>query len=938
MNEQLRQEVRFLTTRLGAIVREQSGPRVFAAIEGLRKVAKEIRQRQSLTEARHGGSFQPGGLPEPRHSALLRTRERAVNGLSVQEAEAVAHAFSLFFHLVNLCEERERIRRLRAHDRQGSGAPMSLRHTFSELRRQNIPAAAVKELLDSMHIEPVLTAHPTEAKRRSVLNHLLRLGRALDAACGDLESTAERDVDPCIEALWLTDEVREGVVTPAMESENARFFLERTIYDLAGSFWEKLCAEMLRRYPRLPEPAPFLSFGSWVGTDRDGNPFVTPETSLDAAEQVRRGILRYYHEACRRILGWASFPCRKAGLDSAPALCSEQALRREIERDMRRFPETRTFAALDQPSELYRRKLRTIMWRLERTVERAAGAYADSQEFTAELRKLAELLSAYPSPRVAQLGPGRLRVASQVFSFHGASLDFRTHSIATRAAAEEILRKAHLPAQPAEARIASIQRMLFGPVVHASLLPDTRRVLEEFHALRTIQVRNGEGAAHRYVLSMTASAADVWDVLLLARQTGLVEPRGRRLHSYLDVIPLFETLDDLEAGPRIMEALFADPLYRRILRARRDFQEVMLGYSDSVKDGGYVAANWELFHAEKRLALVAERHGVRLSLFHGKGGTIDRGGGQSHRSIQAQPFAAPGGRLRITEQGEVVSLKYSNPAIAERNLEQLVTAVLDAHLLHFRRVEAVKIPEWETYATELAAASRDFYRKLVYETPGFVEYFRQATPIDLIEQIRLGSRPARRWGAGDLRDLRAIPWVFAWTQSRHLLPAWYGLGHALEKFQRDHAPHGLDILRSMHEGWPFFFDLINNAEHSLAKTDLYIASLYAALVRPRRLGQQIFRQIEEEYHRSVRGVLETSSSSTLLAGQHVLAESIRLRNPYVDPLNFLQTRFLERWRRRKQQSGASRQESASRKNEDAAVLHLLQITVGGIAFGMKSTG
>ncbi len=915
MNEQLRQEVRFLTTQLGAIVREQSGPGVFSAIEVLRKVARQIRQRPN--------------------AKLLKAKERAVNRLTVEEAEAVAHAFSLFFHLVNLCEERERIRRLRSHDRQEAGAPMSLRHTFSELRRQKVSAAAVRKLLESMHIEPVLTAHPTEAKRRSVLNHILRLGRTLDAACGDLSSAAARDIDSWIEALWLTDEVREGVVTPAMESENARFFLERTIYDLAGSFWEKFCAEMVRRYPRLPNPAPFLSFGSWVGTDRDGNPFVTPETSLDAADQVCLSILRYYLEACRRMLGWASFPCRNRRL--------ELTLRREINRDMQRFPATRAFEATDQPSELYRRKLRIMMWRLERTAERAEGAYKAPEEFTRELAKLEEMLAAYPSPRIARLGPGRLRVASQVFGFHGASLDFRTHSRATRAAAEEILRKAHLPTEPAEARITSIGRMLFQSAVRPPFSEAALRVLEEFRALHTIQMRHGEAAAHRYVLSMTSCAADVWDVLLLARQTGLLEPAGTGLQAHLDVIPLFETIDDLEAGPRIMEELFADPLYRRILRVRKDFQEVMLGYSDSVKDGGYVAANWELFHAQKRLAQVAEKYDVRFSLFHGKGGTIDRGGGQSHRSIQAQPFAAPGGRLRITEQGEVVSLKYSNSAIAERNLEQLVTSVLDAHLLHSLRVEAAKIPEWEGYATELAASSRDFYRKLVYETPEFVEYFRQATPIDLIEQIRLGSRPSRRWGASDLRDLRAIPWVFAWTQSRHLLPAWFGLGHALEKFQHDHAPHGLDILRGMHEGWPFFFNLINNAEHSLAKTDLYIASLYAALVRPPGLGKRIFRQIEEEFHRSVRGVLEISNSSTLLAGQHVLAESIRLRNPYVDPLNFLQTRFLERWRRQhaKQQpkkSGARSQESEAPRAEDSALFHLLQITVGGIAFGMKSTG
>ncbi len=901
MNERLRQEVRFLTTRLGEIVREQSGHEVFAAIEVLRKIAKQIRQSPS--------------------TRLVRAKEHAVRKLSVKDATDVAHAFSMFFHLVNLSEERERVRRLHAHDREGAGAPMSLRHTFTELRRQKVSSVAVKKLLASMHIEPVLTAHPTEAKRRSVLNHILRLGKILEAACDDLTPATERDIDACIEALWLTDEMREGVVTPEMESENARFFLERTIYDLAGTFWERFRAELHRQYPNLPEPTPFLSVGSWVGTDRDGNPFVTPATSLHAAEQVRLSILRYYYAACDRMLGWVSFPCRD------PKTSAE--LRRELERDMKRFPATRAYESVDQPSELYRRNVRIMMWRLAQTIERKEGAYAAPEEFIVELRRLEETLNEYHSPRVARLGPGRLRVAVEVFGFHGASLDFRTHSRVTRGAADEVLRKAHLPAEPAEARIKAIQRLLLKPPVRASFSRETLHALEEFKALRTIQVRNGEGAAYRYVLSMTSCAADVWDILLLARQTDLVEVRGRRLHSRIDVIPLFETLDDLEAGPRIMEELFADPLYRRILAGRNDFQEVMLGYSDSVKDGGYVAANWGLFHAQKRLAQVAEKHGIRFSLFHGKGGTIDRGGGQSHRSIQAQPSAAPGGRFRITEQGEVVSLKYSNRAIAERNLEQLVTSVLDAHLLHARRVEAAKVPEWEGYATELAESSRDYYRKLVYETPEFVDYFRQATPIDLIEQIRLGSRPSRRWGASDLRDLRAIPWVFAWTQSRHLLPAWFGLGHALEKFQRDHAPHGMDFLRSMHEGWPFFFNLINNAEHSLAKTDLYIASLYAALVKPARLGKKIFRIIEEEYHRSVRGVLEISNSSALLAGQHVLAESIRLRNPYVDPLNFLQTRFLERWRR---------QRGKSEDSGTTALLHLLQITVGGIAFGMKSTG
>ena len=893
MNEALRHEVRFLTTRLGAIVREQCGAKTFEAIEDLRKLAKQIRQN-----------------PDPK---LLEVKESAVRELSAGRATEVAHAFSLFFHLVNLCEERERIRRLRAYASQQAGASMSLRRTFNELRRQQVPLSNFKRVLASMHIEPVLTAHPTEAKRRSVLNHILRIGRTLEALHGDLDAAAARAIDPWIEALWLTDEVRETPVTPRIESENARFYLERTIYDLAGSFWEKFCDELLRFNPNLSEPHPFLSFGSWVGTDRDGNPSITPATSKDAAEQVRQSILRYYHECCRRMLGLASFPCRHV-----------PEIKRDLDRLMRRFPATRAFREVDQPSELYRRKLRVMMWRLDQTLNCARGAYRLPEEFTRDLRQLERLLTRHPAPRISKLGARRLRVASQVFGFHGASLDFRTHSYATRAAVDELLHKQGLPSQPVEARVLSIKRLLFKTPQRNVFSRPTKRVLEEFGALKEIQTRNGEVAAHRYILSMTSRAADVWDVLLLGRQAGLVEVRKGELRSSFDVIPLFETLDDLEAGPEITEELFADPLYRRILSSRKEFQEVMLGYSDSVKDGGYVAANWALFRAQKKLARVAEKYGVRLSLFHGKGGTIDRGGGQSHRSIEAQPFAAPGGRLRITEQGEVISLKYANPAIAERNLEQLVTAVLHAHLLHFRRVEADQIPEWEEHAQELAASSRAFYRQLVDETPGFVSYFRQATPIDLIERIRLGSRPSRRFRSDNLRDLRAIPWVFAWTQSRQLLPAWYGLGYALQKFIDDHAPDGLHLLRRMYKGWPFFTILINNADASLAKTDLYIAGRYAALVRPQTLGASIFGRIQEEYARSVRGVLEVSGSTRLLERQPVLAESIRLRNPYVDPLNFLQTRFLEKWRR-----------APDRQPE---ILHLLQITVGGIAFGMKSTG
>ncbi|HET7215415.1 MAG TPA: phosphoenolpyruvate carboxylase [Terriglobia bacterium] len=898
MDETLRKEVRLLTTRLGALIQEQCGNKTFEAIENLRRLSKQLRQASD--------------------PALEAAGDREVRSLSVQRAADVAHAFSLFFHLVNLCEERQRIRRLRHYESGEIGAPMSLRRTFSRFGKQDVRVEEFAHVLRSMRIEPVLTAHPTEAKRRSVFNHVLRIGRALESLGGSPEHSIEKSVDPWIEALWLTEETRERSMTPDLEVENSLVFLERTIYDLAGIFWEQFVQEMDRFAPDLAREQCCIRFGSWVGTDRDGNPNVTTETSLKAAERLRRSILDYYIRRLDEFLSVISFPC------SRPAL--ESKISEDIERDMQKFPATRAFENVDQPHEFYRRKIRIMRWRLERTVERARGAYADEAEFDRDVELIERLLIEHPSPRVAHLEPGRLHTAVQVFGFHSVSLDFRQHSSHLRRAADEILNAARLPVEPEDARIESIHSLLAKTPRRLKLSPGARQTLEEFETMGQIQKHNGERATHRYILSMTNSAANIWDVVLLGWQAGLVKPQSDGgLQSSFDAIPLFETVDDLEAGPGILDQLLNDRHYRRLLRSRDNFQEVMLGYSDSVKDGGYFAANWALFRAQKRLWDVAEKHKIRLGFFHGKGGTIGRGGGQSHRSVQAQPYASPGGRMRITEQGEVISLKYANLEIAKRNMEQLVTSVLDTLLPAPKQApHQAQTEAWEEHAQEIALASCESYRSLVYETPGFIDFFRQATPIDLIESLRLGSRPSRRSNTRDVSELRAIPWVFAWTQSRHFIPAWYGLGHGLDKFLCTHAPDGLDVLREMYRHWPFFGVIIDNAEASLAKTDLYIARRYDALCRPASLRKQISSRIEEEYERTVRCVLEITESKQLLESQPVLQESIRLRNPYVDPLNFLQIRFLEKWRREPQPS--------------PELLRLLQITVGGVAFGMKSTG
>ena len=801
MDAELKREVRFLTTRLGAIIREQAGDRIFDHVEQIRQLAKTIRAS--------------------RDPAAIHAKRRRIAGLTTAEAHQVAHAFSLFFQVVNLCEERARVRHL-----QADPAPVqSLRWCFHELKRHRVPLESLQRCLDALQIQPVLTAHPTEAKRRTTLNQILRLAERVD------------DPDEILEALWQTQEIRERKVGPLDEVENTLFFFDRTIFKTVAQFYATFDAELARSFPEARRTRSFLTFASWVGSDRDGNPFVTAEVSLMTAALQRQRLLADYDRQCEKLLEELTH--------SAPRAHVRVAGRDPF-----------------QPSEIFRKQLVAIRRNLR-------GSYVKPADFVRDLERIRTGLRRQRAHRAASGRLARLLTQARVFGFHLAELDFRDHGSKLADAPDELL--------------------------------------AEFQCIRYIQREHGAAAANHFVLSMTRSAADVRQLLALARRA--------RLHQ-VDLVPLFETIDDLERAPHIMRELWNDAEYRAHLAARDDTQEIMLGYSDSNKDGGYLAANWFLYRAQKQLAQLAGESGTKLRFFHGKGGSIDRGGGASHRSLRAQPFAAHGGRIRITEQGEVISLKYSHPLIAQRNLEQLTSAVIAANCLP-PRASLAELPGWERCMDEIARSSLDCYQQLVYHTPEFPDYFWNATPIDLIEHLRIGSRPSRRQQTADLRQLRAIPWVFAWTQSRHLLSAWYGLGHALETYG------DLEKLRAMYAGWPFFAAVLDNAEVSLAKTDLYIAGRYASLVRDAGVRRKVFGMIEDAYRRSVRMLLSVNQRRALLENQPVLAESIRLRNPYIDSLNYLQIRFLPRWRRNK---------------ENEAKRRLLALTVNGIAFGMKSTG
>ena len=815
MSDSITREIQHLTNRLDGIIREQAGDLVFHHLDQIRRLAATSRQ--------HGDRVS------------LRAKRALLNHLSVAEAYQIAHAFSLFFQLTNLCEERARIRQL-----QAEGVPaMSLRHLFRELKEAGVSAEKFQRCLNELEIQPVFTAHPTEAKRRAVLAQIWRVAERFD------------DPDEALEALWHTEEVRERRVEPLQEVANAVFYFDRTIFDTAANFYATFDAELAAHYPTVKRRRPFLTFASWVGGDRDGNPFVTPEISRTTAQWHACAAMDYYERQCALLLQeitHASPPARRPARN-----------------------EPADAGIPFQPYEAFRAKLARLRGQLRAGKGELAEIIRTLEEVQAGLRQR-------KAHRAAGGRVQRLLTQARTFGLHLAELDFRDHSGKLDSAEAELL--------------------------------------EEFRAIRAIQQKHGPQAAHRFILSMTRSAGDLLRLLKLMDQAGVWD---------LDLVPLFETIHDLENASRIMAELWSDPHYRAHLKHRGHVQEIMVGYSDSNKDGGYLAANWFLYRAQKELSRVADECGVKLRFFHGKGGSIDRGGGTSYRSLRAQPHAAHDGRIRITEQGEVISLKYSNPAIAQRNLEQLTSAVIAVQCLPTPEPVAAKLSRWEAHMDRLARLSFDCYQQLVYQTPEFVEYFWQATPIDLIEHLRLGSRPTRRQATTDLRQLRAIPWVFAWTQSRHLLSAWYGVGHALHEFERQ-EPDGLAKLRDMYQHWPFFRTLLDNAEVSLAKTDLRIAAEYAAQVRSPAVREKIFGLIQHEYNRSVKLLLEVTQRTALLENQPVLAQSLRLRNPSVDPLNYLQIRFLARWRK------------ASEKQRTEPLRRLLALSVNGIAFGMKSTG
>ena len=904
MDPKLRQSVRTITTKLGQIIREIQGPEFYKIVERVRMLGKELRESQSIGKT--------GRLKK----MLLK--------LSIPEAHYLARAFTLYFQLVNLTEENYRIRKILDNEKDpDQPGPMSLQRLFKDLHKKRISSSRVAECLQKLHIEPVLTAHPTEAKRKTVLKHLVRIQfiqeqlERNDLTWRERENYEEALLQR-LEMLWLTKQVRDRKLRVEDEIKFILNFFGQSIFAAVRGYQISLKKGIQTYYPNVRFPLSVLTLGSWVGGDRDGNPLVLPETSRFALKQHRAIILNYYKSSLDHLFGLLTSAKRFEPVD--------KELEKSVAYDVKQFPVLRKKFKHSEPGEFYRMKLHGMWQRLKSTQKGQSVGYASETEFIDDLKLLQRSLKRHHGLRTAQGALEKIINESQVYGFQLARLDFRQNTEKIRSAVKDILGRS-----PDLHEWVSLIRK--PPLRLRVLSKETRQTLNEFKTQKILQEEFGPKSTDHVILSMTKEPADIWAFLFLARKCGLLTKKMRpsseeAWNISVDVVPLFETVADLRESQATMKHLWNDSFYRTLLKNRGGVQEIMFGYSDSNKSGGYLSANYELYKAQRALTKEAKKSRINMKLFHGKGGSIDRGGGSAHRAVLAAPASATGFKIRITEQGEVISHKYGHPVIAQRNFEQMTSAVVTAGLgLSDKGLSKEKRRTFERSLAEIADFSLRHYRELIYETPEFITYFQQASPIDLIQRIQIASRPVFRKDVKAFEELRAIPWVFSWTQNRHMISAWYGIGSGIRQYLERNGRTGQKTLRQMYKEWPFFSSLMENAQLSLAKTDLMIAKRYSSLVEDERIRASIFGRIEKEFHLTLKCVLNICGQKALLKNSPVLNESIKLRNPYIDPLHALQIEYLKEWRRGR---------FTGKKGREALLVLLL--TVNGIAFGMKSTG
>ena len=907
----LKDDTRLLGRLLGDVLRAQLGEDGFQRIEAIRQTAIGFR--------RSGGD---------EAERLRNALAELLNPLPIAAVLEVVRAFSYFSHLSNIAEDVHQNRRRRAYALAGSPPRRGdIADALLRIAQAGVDRAALERWLDHAIVSPVLTAHPTEVQRKSILDVEREIARLLTwrdrtSLTPEEASDFAARLATSILGLWQTAMLRLSRLTVRDEIDNGLAYYRYTflgeIPHLYAAFEASLAAQFHIAPERVP---PFLRMGSWIGGDRDGNPFVGADT-LTYAVRAQAGVLfAHYLDEVHRLGGELSLSTRL--VTPSPELQALAAATHD--------------ANPHRQDEPYRQALIGVYARLAATARdlsdlphvRVAAAdaarYATAQAFRADLDTIAASLARHGAAPLAARRLDPLRRAVDVFGFHLAALDLRQNSDVHQEVVAELLARAHVAddycALAEDDRIALLVRELATPrLLHSPFLDYSERVGAELAVLRVaadIHARYGADALPNYVISKCQSVSDLLEAGVLLKEVGLAGVR----HLAMNIVPLFETIDDLDGCGATMRAAFALPLYRTLVATRRDWQEVMLGYSDSNKDGGYLTSSWAIYRAERALVDAGAAHGVRLRLFHGRGGTVGRGGGPSYDAIVAQPAGSVSGGLRLTEQGEIIASKYSDPELGRRNLEALVAATLEASL-HDAEQLGASAERYFAVLDALSAHAFRAYRALVYETPEFLTYFRASTPIAEIAELNIGSRPASRSASSRIEDLRAIPWVFSWGQCRLMLPGWYGFGSAVEAWLAG-APDGLALLTEMHERWPFFRATLSNLGMVLAKTDLAIGSRYAELVADGAVRDAIFARIRGEHALALRHFLAITRQSALLQDNPTLARSIRNRFPYLDPLNHLQIELLRRYR-----AG----------DTDLRTRRAIHLTINGLAAGLRNSG
>ncbi|GFN33187.1 phosphoenolpyruvate carboxylase [Paenibacillus xylaniclasticus] len=914
-NQLLRRDVRFLGNILGEVLVHQGGKELLEIVEKIREMSKSLRAEYSLE--------------------LYEEFKSTIAGLSPDIRHQVIRAFALYFQLVNIAEQNHRIRRKRDYERSAgeSVQPGSIESAVQVLKERNIAVEDVKEMLNGISLELVMTAHPTEATRRAVLDIHKRI--AVDVMELDNPTLTHREREKLrdkllneVFTLWQTDELRGRKPTVIDEVRNGLFFFDETLFDALPNVYEELERCLTKYYPDEKWHVPsYLRFGSWIGGDRDGNPSVKAKVTWETLTLHRALALEKYSEVLHELMDILSFSTNIVEVTT------------ELLDSIRSDRETIELNCVDiwrNEQEPYRIKVGYILQKLANTREGAVNRYNSPQELVEDLKIIDRSLRHHFADYAADTHISKLIRQVELFGFHMATLDIRQHSQEHGNAMAEILRKMHIvedySALSEDEKVELLVQLLNDPRPltsgHLEYSESTRECLDVYETVYRAQKEFGRNCISSYLISMTEAASDMLEVMVFAKEVGLFrkEADGTVICT-IQSVPLFETIDDLHAAPGIMKRLLEIPIYRQAVAAMNDVHEIMLGYSDSNKDGGVVTANWELRVALNDITAAAKQYGVKLKFFHGRGGALGRGGMPLNRSILAQPPHTIGGGIKITEQGEVLSSRYGMQAIAYRSLEQATWALITAARLAKYPEQMPKAEaEWDEIARGISETALVKYQDLIFRDPDFMTFFKESTPLAEVGELNIGSRPSKRKNSDRFEDLRAIPWVFAWTQSRYLLPAWYAAGYALDQYVQGDSGR-MQKLRDMYTGYPFFRTLIDNLQMALAKADLLIARQYASMIKDSTVRDRIFGQIEEEYARSMRLILEITGQTEILDNVPVIQESIRLRNPYVDPLSYLQVQLLTELRSIPEGGPGS-----------AELLREVLLTINGIAAGLRNTG